>query len=81
MARRNLQTLGLGGAVVLMAATMSLHAPPGQAQRPGSGLPARVAALEATVANPQSQLSALQQETQFVSVTGTEMYIGGQSRQ
>ena len=50
MARRKLQTLGLGGAVVSMAATMS-----------------------------PSQLSALQQETQFVS--GTEMYIGGQSRQ
>ena len=63
-----------GGAVVLRAATMSQHAPPGQAQSPASGLPARVAALEATVANPQSQLSALQQEAQFVSVTSTEMY-------
>jgi hypothetical protein len=52
MARRKLQTLGLRGMVVLMAATMSL-----------------------------SQLSALQQETQIVSVTGTEMYIVGQSRQ
>jgi hypothetical protein len=81
MARRKPQTLGVGGAVVLMAATMSLHAPAGQAQRTGLGLPARVAALEASVANRRSQRSALQQETQFVSVAVTEMCIGGQSRQ
>ena len=58
MERRKVQTLGLVGVVALMVAMMTLHAPAGQAQGPGSSLAGRVAVLEATVANLQSQVSA-----------------------
>jgi hypothetical protein len=77
MERRKVQTLGLVGVVPLMVAMMTLHAPAGQAQGPGSSLAERVAVLEATVANLQSQVSALQEKTQFVSVAGTDMYLVG----